>query len=67
MNNKTEAEYERVFENINYIFKNYENKEKFKWTTFTTDFEKPLIKAFNTKFNTNNEIKHMLFLLFKKY
>ena len=61
INNKTEAGYLDLFNYIKqYIEKILKNRfEKYKFKTFTTDFEIGLYEAFNNTFNTNNTIKHI--------
>ncbi len=63
-NNKTQIGYQHAFQDIKEYFLNYKNntKENLQWETFTIDFERAIINAFNLFFNkTNNEllIKHI--------
>ena len=64
INNKTQIGYQHAFQDIKEYFLNYKNntKENLQWETFTIDFERAIINAFNLFFNnTNNEllIKHI--------
>ena len=61
INNKTLEGYKDSFTYIKeYIIKsNNQSRKKFKFKTFTTDFEIALFKAFNEVFNEGNEIKHI--------
>ena len=61
INNKTQVGYVDVFKYLKYYIENLlkNRTEKYKFETFTTDFEIGLYEAFNKVFNTNNKIRHL--------
>ena len=61
INNKSQIGYEQAFRYIKENMDKYSNlnKEKCKWLTFISDFERALINSFNNVFKTNNNIRYI--------